>query len=205
MTATGRWSRVRKANPVTIFHLNVVIDKGRIEDLLQMGAKTDPPVMTGVRSSENKILFAARERDCQSASASARNICRRERNVHQSADSGKDGSIESARPGKSRSGQTTATGNGYDCTPATEYSSNVAGHFFHGRSKDRAAAFGLQRARRGYPLAGVYSLDGKQFDFTGHARMQAHVSRHCRRMERNFADAAGSVLCQAWRGYGDSH
>ena len=27
--------------------LNVVIDKGRIEDLLQLGVKTDPPAMTG--------------------------------------------------------------------------------------------------------------------------------------------------------------
>ena len=54
LTAQGKVVRVKNP-PGHDIELNVVLDRARIEDLLQLGVKTDPPVMSGVVQMKTKM------------------------------------------------------------------------------------------------------------------------------------------------------
>jgi hypothetical protein len=54
LTAQGKVVRVQNP-PGHDIELNVVLDRARIEDLLQLGVKTDPPVMSGVVQMKTKM------------------------------------------------------------------------------------------------------------------------------------------------------
>ena len=53
----------------------MTIKKGRIEDLLELGVKTEPPVMTGNVRFQDEILFASWKSTCESEAAAEWNVC----------------------------------------------------------------------------------------------------------------------------------
>src|ERR1700722_3702766 len=59
-TAQGKVIRVKNPNGHDI-ELNVVLDRARIEDLLQLGVKTDPPIMSGPVQMKTKLSLTPGE------------------------------------------------------------------------------------------------------------------------------------------------
>src|ERR1700723_1512783 len=61
-TASGKIVRMKNP-PGHDVELNVVLGRARIEDLLKLGIKTDPPIMTGVVEMKTKLSLPAAAED----------------------------------------------------------------------------------------------------------------------------------------------
>ncbi len=157
-------------------NLKVVIDRGRIEDLLQLGVKTTPPVMTGNVQLKTRLYLppgkvpVSRKLELKGTFA-VENISFTNLNLQKKMDELSLRSLGKAGEAKEMGNQT--------------------GVLLPGQKDVEAAmrgSFSLANGRLSLPelictvpgaeiqLAGGLTLNGKQFDFTGHARMQAHLS-----------------------------
>jgi AsmA-like C-terminal region len=153
-------------------YLDVVIDQGRIEDLLRLGVRTDPPVMEGQVKLHNKLDLPPGPQDVahrlrlQGSFAIADGRFSSEKIQKRVDDLSlrSQGEVELAQE-KERGAQTAVV------------RSQLRGDF-----NLADANLNLSNVRYDIPgatiqLAGIYSLDGAKFNFAGTADMKATVSQ----------------------------
>jgi len=165
---TARGSVCKMANPaVHRVSLNVDIGSGRIEDLLKLGVRTDPPVMTG------KVHLIT-EFDLPPGAADLSDRLKLDGSFRVSAAhfsnskiQDKVGALSLRSQGKPKLAKTDL---------ADDVLSNVGGTF-----QLRGGVLSFSRLQFVVPgtdvsMTGRYSLDGNEFDFHGKARLQAKLS-----------------------------
>jgi AsmA-like C-terminal region len=164
LTASGSVVRVKPHGHD--IELDVVLDQARIEDLLQLGVHTEPPIMTGPIEMNTRLSLPAGE-------ASVADRLRLQGTFH--------------------------VLNAYLTNEKTQGRLNTLSRISQGKPKeapgdenvatDLKGAFTLQDGLLSFSLlhflipgthidmAGVYSLDGRTFDFHGKAKLEATVSQ----------------------------
>lgn len=152
--------------------LDVTVDPARIQDMLQLAVKTDPPIMTGALTLHTKFFLPPGK---VSVTQKLRLQGRFQiTGVHFTNDKvqGKVDQLSLRGQGKAKEAAQESKGG-----PAANAASDMQGDFDLGASK--LTITGLKYNVPGAHIAmdGVYSLDGKQFDFHGTARLDAKVSQ----------------------------
>jgi hypothetical protein len=157
--------------------LNVVIHHGRIEDLLRLGAKTNPPVMTGPVQLTTRFDLPPGPRTVIHRLSLQGNFAvdqasftnpKWERGVEE---------LSLRSRGKANAARMLAQSN----LPAGATSNGPVPVSVHGRFTLANQTLTFSQLDCSVPgaaitLAGTYTLDGRDLDMTGKARMQAHLS-----------------------------
>jgi hypothetical protein len=170
---TARGYVVRdQSEPGRHVYLDVDMDQARIEDLLRLAVRTDPPVMQGQVKLHTKVDLPPGPQDVAHrlrlqgnfAIANGRFSSEKIQNRVDQLSLRSQGQVElatqQARDGKMQLVRSQMRGD-FNLADASLNLSNVL--------------FDIPGAS--IKLAGVYSLDGAKFNFTGTADMQATVSR----------------------------
>lgn len=174
LTAAGYVVRGPQGKGHDIF-LNVVIDKGRIEDLLQMGASADP-VMTGAIHLKTKFNLptghnSVSQRLQLQGSFRIDDTLFTNRNIQKHVDE-----LSLRGQGKADQAKQLPDESGGIEPPVPQIPSTLKGTFLMANQKIRLPHLEFQVPGADIQLAGTYALDGKEFNFSGKARLQAHVS-----------------------------
>jgi hypothetical protein len=167
LTANG--SVVRSQNPKGHeVELDVTIDKGRIEDLLRLAVRTDPPVMTGTVRLKTKFDLPPGEPDVA-------NRLKLTGNFEVSAAHFTNEKIQDKIDALSMrsQGKPKLAGDG----TAENVHSDMTGTFDLGAGLLSFSQLEYRIPGTQVDLTGAYSLDGNQFDFHGKARMDAKLSQ----------------------------
>ncbi len=175
ITATGDVVRAQN-QPGHDIHLDVRVNKGRIEDLLRLGVRTDPPVMKGNVQLKTKLYLPPGNQPVNqklqlSGSFAAQNISFTNKKIQKKMDQ-----LSLRSRGKAADANDMDNETGVQLPGQQDVQAKMNGVFDLADGK-----LGLPKLVCTVPgaeirLAGVYTLDGREFDFTGHARMQASVS-----------------------------
>jgi AsmA-like C-terminal region len=167
LMAKGSVVRVKDPNGHRIL-LDVKVNPARIDDLLELGVRTNPPVMSGAAELTTKF-------DLSPGSADVANRLRLDGNfrisdAHFSNDKvqSKVDALSLRSEGKPKEAK-DATG---DQVP-----SDMNGSFKLRNGLLTFSQLGFEVPGTTVELTGEYSLDGKQFDFHGTARMKAKLSQ----------------------------
>ena len=175
ITASGEVVRAQ-GQPGHDIHLDVTIDKGRIEDLLELGVKTDPPVMTGNVKLKTKFYLPPGNQPVNQklqlkGNFSVENISFTNDKIQKKMDQ-----LSLRSRGKAAEAKDLDNEKGVQLPGQEDVQANMNGDFDLANGKLRLPRLVCTVPGAEIQLAGVYTLDGRQFDFTGHARMQASVS-----------------------------
>jgi hypothetical protein len=147
--------------------LDVALDHARIEDLLKLGVRTDPPVMTGAAKLKTKF-------DLSPGDAQVSDRLRLSGTFHISGAHFTNEKVQSKVDALSMRGQGRPK----------EAKDNIPDNVL----SEMNGSFNLSNGLLSFPklhyevpgtkvdLTGKYSLDGNQFDFHGEARMNAKLS-----------------------------
>jgi AsmA-like C-terminal region len=147
--------------------LDVDVSAGRIQDFLQLAVKTEPVVMTGILAMKTKLhIRPGKESVTQKlglkGTFSLKQIHFTNPEVQDKVDMlslRAEGHPKEAKPG------------------AEDVSSYMTGKFLMGSGKLTLEDLQYTLPGATVQLAGVYTLDGKKFDFTGKVRTQAKLSQ----------------------------
>ncbi len=148
--------------------LDVVIAKGKIEDLLKLAIHTDPPIMTGVVRLKTKFDLPPGEPDVANRLKLSGNFGVSGAQFTNDKIQGKIDALSRRSQGKPKLAQ--------DNIPDTVHS-GLTGTFGldNGLISFSQLEFMVPGTR--VNLTGTYSLDGNQFDFHGNVRMDAKLSQ----------------------------
>jgi len=176
VTATGDVVRAQ-GEPGHDIHLDVTINKGRIEDLLELGVKTDPPVMTGSVQLKTKFYLPPGNQPVNqklqlNGTFSVEDISFTNDNIQKKMDQ-----LSLRSRGKAAEAKDLDNETGVQLPGQQDVQANMNGVFDLANGKLRLPKLVCTVPGAEIQLAGVYALDGSEFDFTGHARMQASVSK----------------------------
>ncbi len=157
-------------------YLNVVIEKGRIEDLLKIGAKTDPQVMSGPVHLRTKFDLPTGKESVShrlrlQGKFAVDHALFSNPHIQKRVDELSLRSQGHAQEAKDLSQEEVSASKP---PPNIPVSLNSDFSLANQKIDLQNLVFKLPGAE--IALAGTYTLDGKQFDFTGHARMDAHIS-----------------------------
>lgn len=147
--------------------LDVVVDKGRIEDFLKLGVKTEPPVMTGLIKLNARLDLPPGEADIANrlkliAKFRVSSSHFTNENIQEKIDRlslrsrGKVSQITESNP---------------------DVHSILSGAFVLNNGVVNFSRVHFQVPGTQVNLTGIYSLDGNRFDFRGKARMDAKLSQ----------------------------
>jgi hypothetical protein len=167
LTATG--SVVRTKEPAGHHvELDVVIEKGKIDDLLKLAIRTDPPIMTGDVRLNTHFDLPPGEPDVANRLKLAGNF--QVSDAHFSNDNiqGKIDAISMRTQGKPKQAKEGIA----DRVPA-----DLRGTFSLADGLISFSQLQFQIPGTQVNLTGQYSLDGDQFDFHGKARLDAKLSQ----------------------------
>lgn len=159
---------VRVANPSGHrVNLKVDISSGRIEDLLLLGVRTDPPVMTGKVRLSTKFDLPSGEEDLSDRLKLSGTF--QVSGAHFSSEKIQDkvGALSLKSQGKPKLAKTDAS---------DDVLSNVGGDFALNQGVLSFSRLQFSVPGTQVSLSGRYSLDGNEFDFHGKARLQAKLS-----------------------------
>jgi hypothetical protein len=175
ITAAGDVVRAQD-KPGHDIYLNVTIDKGRIEDLLQLGVKTDPPVMTGNVQMKTKFHLppgtqAVNQKLQLDGTFAVENISFTNDKIQKKMDQ-----LSLRSRGKTAEAKDLNNQTGVQLPGQKDVQAKMNGQFDLAGGKLRLPKLVCTVPGAEIRLAGVYTLDGREFDFTGHARMQASIS-----------------------------
>jgi len=146
--------------------LDVVVDHARIDDLLRLGVRTDPPVMTGAAALNTKL-------DLPPGDAEVSDRLRLAGNFQISGAHFTNEKIQSKVDALSMRGQGRPKEAKGD---VPDVQSEMAGSFRLGNGLLSFSRLHFHIPGTRVDLTGKYSLDGNQFDFHGTARMSASLS-----------------------------
>jgi hypothetical protein len=166
-TAKGSVMRVQNPNGHDI-ELDVVLDHARIEDLLKLGVRTDPPVMTGPVEMKTKLSLPPGSEDVADRLKLAGNFHVFPAHFTNEKVQGRVDALSMRTQGKHK-----------DAGDETEEKVPVdlQGIF---TLDDGTLSFSLLHfliPGTHIDLAGTYTLDGQTFDFRGTARLDAKLSQ----------------------------
>jgi len=167
LTATG--SVVRTKEPAGHHvELDVVIEKGKIDDLLKLAIRTDPPIMTGDVRLNTHFDLPPGEPDVANRLKLAGNF--QVSDAHFSNDNiqGKIDAISMRTQGKPKQAKEGIA----DRVPA-----DLRGTFSLADGLISFSQLQFQIPGTQVNLTGQYSLDGDRFDFHGKARLDAKLSQ----------------------------
>jgi hypothetical protein len=147
--------------------LNVVIENGKIEDLLKLAVRTDPPIMTGLVRLKTKFDLPPGDRDVP-------NRLKLAGTFHVSAAHFPNGKLQGkidALSMRSQGKPKLARDNIPDNVP-----SDLKGKFGLDNGLISFSQLEFRVPGTEVELTGTYSLDGNQIDFHGKARLDAKLS-----------------------------
>ena len=175
ITATGDVVRAQ-GQPGHDIQLDVTIKRGRIEDLLELGVKTEPPVMTGNVQLKTKFYLPPGDQPVNqklrlNGAFAVENISFTNDNIQKKMDQ-----LSLRSRGKAAEAKDMDNETGVQLPGKQDVQANMHGVFDLADGKLRLPNLVCTVPGAEIQLAGVYTLDGREFDFTGHARMQAAVS-----------------------------
>jgi hypothetical protein len=147
--------------------LDVVIEKGKIEDLLKLAVHTEPPIMTGVVRLKTKFDLPPGEPDLADRLKLAGNFEVSEAHFTSDKIQGKIDAFSMRSQGKPDLAKDGAS---------DKVQSDLTGTFGLADSLLSFSQLEFRVPGTQVNLTGTYSLDGKQFDFHGKARMDAKLS-----------------------------
>ncbi len=150
-----------------IIDLDVDVQAGRLQDFLQLAVKTEPVVMTGVIGTKAKLhIRPGKESVSQKMSMQGGFTLRRIHFTNPEVQDKVDmlslraeGEPKEAKPG------------------AEDINSRMTGQFVVGGGKLDFSELNYTMPGATVRLQGVYSLDGKKFDFRGKVRTEAKLSQ----------------------------
>ncbi|WP_157477664.1 AsmA family protein [Granulicella tundricola] len=150
-----------------IIDLDVDVPAARIQDFLQLSVKTEPAVMSGVITTKTKLhIRPGPESVTQKLSLKGGFVLKRIHFTNPEVEDKVD--MLSLR----------AEGNPKDAKPgAPDVHSLMTGQFEMSGGKLNFSNLNYTLPGASVALAGVYSLDGQQFEFTGKVRTQAKLSQ----------------------------
>ncbi len=156
-----------KTPPGHQVQLSVVIEKGRIEDLLKLAIRTDPPIMNGTVRLKTKFNLSPGEPDVANRLRLAGNFEVSGAHFTNDKIQAKIDALSMRSQGKPKPAQDNIPDNVHsDLTGAFDLTEGLISF--------SQLEFRVPGTR--VNLTGTYSLDGKQFDFHGKARMDARLS-----------------------------
>ena len=168
LVAKGSVLRVRNPNGHRVV-LDVAVDGARIDDLLKLGVRTDPPVMTGAAELKTKL-------DLSPGDADLSNRLRLAGLFHISRAHFTNEKVQSKVDALSLRSQGRPK-EAKDDIPDNVLS-EMTGTFKLSNGLLSFSQLHFQVPGTKVDMTGKYSLDGNQFDFQGKARMEAKLS-HC--------------------------
>ena len=180
--------------------LTVTIDPGHIQDMLTLAVKDQPPLMNGqiqvhakfdlppgpasvtdkIRLDGNFDLSDARFANNQIQSKVDELSLRGQGKAEQANDEGK--AMKDQKQAKDQTppqnGASSTDASGQDQAPPTaDIGSEMRGNFTFGDNKCTISALNFLVPGAAINLQGVYGLNGQTLDFSGTARLDAHVSQ----------------------------
>ena len=167
LVANGSVVRTRDPNGHRV-ELDVVMERGRIEDLLKMGIRTEPPIMTGTVRLKTKFDLAPGEADVANRLQLAGNVEVSGAHFTNDKIQARVDALSMRSQGKPKQAQ--------DGVP-DDVHSDMKGTFSLSNGLISFSQLQFQVPGTRVNLTGTYSLDGEQFDFHGKARMDAKLSQ----------------------------
>ncbi|HVJ09620.1 MAG TPA: hypothetical protein VM554_14680 [Acidisarcina sp.] len=166
LIARGRIVRAEDRSGHDI-HLHVIVDKARVEDLLRLGVRTDPPVMTGAAQLTTALELPSGDIPVHRKLRLHGRFSIERAHFTNPATQNKIDSLSLRGQGKPKEAA--------EPNPDDVFS-RMKGNFT--LRNDRLMLDALQYNVPGLQvnLDGVYSLDGNDFDFHGKARLDARLS-----------------------------
>ena len=166
---TANGSVVRMSTPKGHdIELDVVLDGARIEDLLQLGVRTDPPVMTGPVEMKTRLSLVPGDASVADRLKLAGSFHVLDAHFTNEKVQGKLDSLSLRSQGKPRQAQEHSE---------EDVAVDLRGVFI---LKDGLLSFSFLHfliPGTHIDMTGDYGLDGKEFDFHGTARLDAKVSQ----------------------------
>jgi len=147
--------------------LDVVIEKGKIEDILRLAVRTDPPIMTGVVRLKTHFDLPPGEPDVANRLKLAGQFDVSGAHFTNDEIQGKVDALSMRSQGKPKLAQDNIPDNVH---------SNLKGTFRLAGGTISFSQLQFQIPGTQVNLTGDYSLDGNEFDFRGKARMDAKLS-----------------------------
>jgi hypothetical protein len=147
--------------------LDVVIEKGKIEDLLKLAVRTDPPIMAGGVRLKTRFDLQPGERDVPNRLKLAGTFHVSGAHFPNEKLQAKVDALSRRSQGKPKLARDTV---------ADDVSSDLMGTFSLANGLISFSQLAFQVPGTRVNLTGTYSLDGNQFDFHGKARMDAKLS-----------------------------
>lgn len=148
--------------------LDVVVDKARIEDLLKLGVRTNPPVMTGAVRMKTKMEITPGEEDVSKRLRLRGNFD--VSNVHFTNEKVQAKVDELSMIGQGKPKEA------HDNIP-DNVRSEMTGDFQLASEKLSLQQLTFDVPGAKIQMDGAYSMNGDLFDFHGKARLQAHLSQ----------------------------
>jgi hypothetical protein len=168
-TASGKIVRVQDPHGHDI-ELNVVLDRARIEDLLQLGVKTDPPVMTGAVEMKTKLSLPPGAADVANRLKLAGSFHIPQAHFTNQDLQGKIDSLSLRSHGKPKLAKEHLSEN-------ENVASELRGGFELSDGVLTMSSLHFQIPGTHADVTGQYSLDGNTFDFHGTLRLDAKLSQ----------------------------
>jgi hypothetical protein len=147
--------------------LDVLVDRARIEDLLKLGVRTDPPVMTGAVRLKNKLEIPPGDQDVIDRMRLRGSFSIQNAHFTNDKVQAKVAELSMLSQGK--------TTEAHDNVP-DNVTSEMNGKFDLANAKVTIADLNFDVPGANIRMDGTYSLDGNVFDFHGKARLKAHLS-----------------------------
>jgi hypothetical protein len=167
LVANGSVVRTKNPNGHDV-NLDVSIAGGKIEDVLRLAVRTDPPIMTGILRLQTKFNLPPGEPDVANRLRLAGRFQVSQAHFTNDKIQGKVDAISMRSQGKPKLAQDNIPDN---------VRSEMAGSFTLNNGLLSFSQLSFQVPGTHVNLSGTYSLDGNQFDFHGKAFMDAKLSQ----------------------------
>ena len=168
-TFTAQGSIVREQNPHGHdIELDVVLDRARIQDLLELGVKTNPPIMTGPVEMKTKLSLPPEGEDVVDRLKLSGNFHMPSAHFTNEKVQSRINSLSLRTQGKPKEARETEQ----EDVPV-----DLRGVFTLANGTMTFSLVHFLIPGTHVDMAGVYTLDGKTFDFHGTARLQAKLSQ----------------------------
>ncbi len=166
LTASGSVVRVKDPKGHLV-DLDIVIEEGKIDDLLKLAIRTDPPIMTGAVHLKTKFVLPPGDPDVSNRIKLNGNFRVSGAHFTNGKIQGKIDAISMRSQGKPKLAQDNIPDN---------VPSEVNGTFNLAAGTISFSQLQFHVPGTQVNLTGIYSLDGNQFDFHGKARLDAKLS-----------------------------
>lgn len=153
-------------------NLDVVVDQARIEDMLELGIKTQPAVLTGTL-----VLHTSLDIPPGSVSVTQKIRLQGSFEITNAHFTSPDVQSKINELSLRSQGQPNAAKQDAEQNVNPNIASDMRGNFALGNSKITVTGLSYTVPGADIAMNGVYSLDGNQVDFHGTARLQAKVSQ----------------------------